>query len=151
MQRARALAITGGLQTSPMDTLNACTFLLPAPLVIHKWCHREFIRMAMLPLDHPLFKPINWKRTRVTKRHHGPLQNLFRIYEMEATNYKQVLSVLCNPSLTGMSPFYISILADKESLVWELENTIEEIQVFLDSLVQGGKVGAVLRSNGLKT
>jgi hypothetical protein len=142
VQRARALAITGGLWTSPTDALDACTFLLPALLVICKWCHRAFIRMAMLPPDHLLFKPVNWKRTCTTKRHHGPLQNLSRIYKMEVTNYKKILSVPCDPSLTGVLPFYISILADKESSVWELKNTIEEIQVFLDSSVQGGKVGA---------
>jgi hypothetical protein len=69
MQRAGALAITGGLWTSPTDALDTCAFLLPAPLTIHKWCHRAFIRMATLPPDHLLFKPVNWKRTCATKRH----------------------------------------------------------------------------------
>jgi hypothetical protein len=36
VQRAGALAITGGLQTSPTDALDTCAFLLPAPLTICK-------------------------------------------------------------------------------------------------------------------
>jgi hypothetical protein len=98
--------------------------------------------MATLPPDHPLFKPVNWKRTRATKRHRGPLQNLSRIYKTDAKNYEKIPSVPCNPSLTGVSPFHISIPVDKESSARELENTMEEIQAFSDGSAQGGKVGA---------
>lgn len=76
VQRAGALAITGGLRTSPTDALNANAYLLPVSLAINKWCHRAYTRMAMLPLDHPLFKPVNWKRTRATARHRGPIHNV---------------------------------------------------------------------------
>jgi hypothetical protein len=78
----------------------------------------------------------------MTKRHCRPLKNLSRIYKTEVMNYKKIPSVPCDPSLAGVSPFHISIPADKESLVQELENTMEEIQLFSDSSVQGGKVGA---------
>ena len=73
IQRAEALAITGGLRTSATDALNANAFLLPASLLIQKWCFRAFIRMATLPKDHLLHKPVNWKKTRSTKKHRGPL------------------------------------------------------------------------------
>jgi hypothetical protein len=59
VQRAGTLAIMGGLRTSPMNTLDACAFLLPVPLLMVKWCQRAYIRMAMLPPEHPLFKPVN--------------------------------------------------------------------------------------------
>jgi len=36
LQQAAATAITGGLQTSPTDALNTCTFLLPVLLNINK-------------------------------------------------------------------------------------------------------------------
>ena len=71
VQRAGTLAITGSLRTSPTDALDACAFLLPAPLLMVKWCQRAYIRMATLLPEHPLFKPVNWKRTRRTKRHRG--------------------------------------------------------------------------------
>jgi Reverse transcriptase (RNA-dependent DNA polymerase) len=38
IQHSRALAITGALRTSPTDTLNVCAFLLPASLIVEKWC-----------------------------------------------------------------------------------------------------------------
>ena len=59
VQRAGALAITGSLQTSPTDALDACTFLLSVHMVIAKWCQRAYIRMASLLPEHPLYKPVN--------------------------------------------------------------------------------------------
>jgi len=73
IQRAGALAIMGGLCTSPTDALNANAFLLPTSLTIKKWCFRAMVRMATLPRDYPLHKPVNWKITCLTKRHCGPL------------------------------------------------------------------------------
>src|SRR5258708_14211011 len=39
-QRAGALAITGGLRTSPTDTLHALMNLLPFHMIIDNWCYR---------------------------------------------------------------------------------------------------------------
>ena len=39
IQRVGALAITGGLSTSPTDMLDTHTHLLPAALTVNKWCH----------------------------------------------------------------------------------------------------------------
>lgn len=142
VQRVGVLAITGRLRTSPTDALDACTFLLPSPLTICKWCHRAFMRMATLLPNHPLFKPVNWKRTCTTKRHYGPLQKLSRIYETEAFRFEKILLVPHDPSLAGELPFCIIILESKESLACKAENVNEEIQVFSDGSAQGGKVGA---------
>src|SRR5258708_3793283 len=53
-QRAGALAITGGLHTSPTDTLDTLTYLLPFNLIIEKWCYRVAMCLALLPDRHPL-------------------------------------------------------------------------------------------------
>lgn len=89
-QRAGALAITGGLHTSPTDALNASTFLLPALLMIKKWCIKAHIRMATLPTDHPLFKPVNWKRTCATKRHCGPLHTLANLSSIDTKKMEKI-------------------------------------------------------------
>ena len=86
IQRAGALAIIGGLHMSPTDALNTSTFLLLASLTIKKWCFRAMVRMVMLPRDHPLHKPVNWKRTHLTKRHHGPLQVLANTLSTDTKN-----------------------------------------------------------------
>ena len=64
IQRATALAITGGLKTSPNDMLNSCAFLPPAVLTINKWCFRAYIRMLMLPKEHPLHRIVTCKNSR---------------------------------------------------------------------------------------
>ncbi len=53
-QRAGALAITGGLCTSPTDTLDALMNLLPFHMIIEKWCYRAAACLASLPDKHPL-------------------------------------------------------------------------------------------------
>ena len=58
IQRAGALAITGGLCTLLMDTLDASVFLLPVPLNIDKRCHNAMICLAMLLKEHPLHRAI---------------------------------------------------------------------------------------------
>jgi len=115
-QRASALAITGGLCTSPMDTLNASAFLLPALLMIKKWCIRAFVRMATLPKDHPLFKPVNWKRMRVTKRHCRPLHTLSNLTNTDTRKMEKIPTFGRNPSSLGELPFSISIPVNKEAL-----------------------------------
>ena len=142
IQRAGALAITGGLRTSPTDALNANSHLLPAPLAISKWCHRAHVRMATLPKDHPLSKLVNWRRTCGTKRHRGPLQNLASIYELDTRKMEKIPTTTRNPSVTGKLPFKISIPASKEVLAREAAAAKEEIQVYSDGSALNGKVGA---------
>jgi ribonuclease HI/exonuclease III len=142
IQRAGALAITGGLRSSPTDALNASAFLLPTPATIDKWCHRAYIRMATLPQKHPLFKQVNWKKTSTTRRHKGPLHNLAGTYNLVARNVEKIPSFARNPSKTGKNPFQTSIPIDKEASVLEAANAKEEIQVFSDGSAHGGKVGA---------
>jgi len=149
-QRAGALAISGGLQTSPTDALNASTFLLPAQLMIKKWCIRAYVRMATPPTEHPLFKVVNWKRTHMTKRHCGPLNTLANLSSMDTRRIEKIPTVGQNPSSTGELPFRIRIPADKEASAWEAKNTTEEIQVYTDSSAQGGKIRAaaiLIRNN----
>ena len=50
MQRAGAIAITGGLRTSPTDTLDALANLIPIEQTIKKWCYQAALRLAALPV-----------------------------------------------------------------------------------------------------
>jgi len=97
--------------------------------------------MATLPPQHPLFKPVNWKTTCTTQKHHSPLQNLARLYETEAQSFEKIPSVYRDPSSTGELPFCISIAENKENSARKFENAEEELQVYSDGSAQGGKVG----------
>ena len=150
MQWAGVLAITGGLHISPTDTLNTSTFLLPAQLMIKKWCIRAQVRMATLPTDHPLFKVVNWKRACATKRHRSPLNTLANLTITDTRRIEKIPTIGRNPSSTGELPFHIRIPVDKKALAQEAKNASEEIQVFTDGSAQGGKVGAatiLIRNN----
>ena len=68
IQRSGALAITGALRTSPTDTLEACAFLLPVTKMVECWCHRAAVRLATVPPEHPLYKPVSFIKSRYTKR-----------------------------------------------------------------------------------
>jgi hypothetical protein len=54
IQRAGAIAITGGFRTSPTDSLDTHAAILPIELRIEKACHNALTRMAALPKKHPL-------------------------------------------------------------------------------------------------
>jgi hypothetical protein len=142
VQRVGALAITGSLRTSPMDALNASAYLLPASLTINRWCHRAYTCMAMLPPEHPLYKPVNWKRMHTTTWHRGPLHKLTSTYNLDTPNMEKIPAVACDPTKTGKLLFQISIPENKESSARAAKNATEEIQVFTDGSAQGGKVGA---------
>ena len=57
IQRAGAIAVTGGLRTTPTDVLDLHVFLLPIHLEIDKVCHRAATRITTLPPAHPLHSP----------------------------------------------------------------------------------------------
>jgi hypothetical protein len=115
IQRAGALAITGGLHTLPTDALNASAFLLSTPLMIRKWCHRVTMRMATLLKEHPLHKTVNWKVTQMTKKHCGSLQLLANTIGVDTKRVEKIPITGRDLSKTGELPFHIRILADKEA------------------------------------
>jgi len=137
------LAITGSLRTSAMDSLNTQAHLLPAMLLVRKWCHHALTRMAMLPKEHPLHKHLNQHRMSKTKRHKGPIHHLLKWFKLNVNAIEKIPATTWDPSKIGKAPFKLSITNSRENSIKEIKNTPEEIQIYLDSLVVEGKVGAV--------
>ena len=48
LNRAAAIAVMGGLHTSPTNTLDALAILLPFNSIIDKWCYRAVLRLVAL-------------------------------------------------------------------------------------------------------
>ena len=90
LQRAATTVITGGLYTLPTDALDACAFLLPASMNIDKWCHRAFVRMAMLPKDHPLHKTMKSKHVKGIKHHRTALHHLLDTYNLDPNSIEKI-------------------------------------------------------------
>ena len=80
MQRAGALAVMGGLRTTPTDVLDLYTFIMPLHLEINKACHRAASRLATLPSSHPLYKPARLSVNPRTKCHRSPPHQLMQTY-----------------------------------------------------------------------
>ena len=142
LQRAGAIAITGGLRTSPTDTLNAISFLLPIPQLVDKACFRALTRLATLPPEHPLHSIIKRNAARRTKRHRAPLHTLLSLYNLNVTAVEKIPSTMRNPEQIGRLPFILSIPENRTSAVAEAAAATEEIQIFSDGSAIGGKVGA---------
>ena len=142
LQRATATAITGGLRTSPADLLDACAFLLPAPLNIDETCHRALTRITMLPKDHPLHKTIKRKNTCEIKRHRTAIHHLLDYYDLDPNKIAKILAAPCNPNLVGKTPFMIRIPKDRDSSTMGAANAEEEVKAYTDGSAIEGKVGA---------
>jgi ribonuclease HI len=140
-QRAGALAITGGLRTSPTDALDATTHLLPAELTLDNWVHKATVRMLMLLPGHPLFKTVTNKTTCKSKRHKSPLNFLMAKYGYDTKHIEKIPATARNPADRGKLPFKISITEDREESIREAENAQEEVQVYADGSAVNGKVG----------
>ena len=98
-QRAGALAVTGGLRTTPTDVLDMHAHLMPTHLEIDKICHRAATRIATLPPAHPLYKPARKCANRRTRRHKSPLHHLMQNYVAKPQEVETIKPVPRNPVL----------------------------------------------------
>jgi len=140
-QRAGALVITGGLRTSPTDTLDAISFLLPAELTIVKICHRAFTCMAMLLADHLLHNHIKSNHARRIKCHRMPIHNLQELFNRDPCTIEKIPATARDPKHHGKFPFTISIVDDRANSIEEAENAMEDLLIYTDGLAIEGKVG----------
>ena len=142
VQRAGTLAITGGLRTSPTDALDAHAFLLPLHLEIEKHLYRAAIRIASLPTQHPLYKPVRKCASRDTKRHKSTLHDLMQAFNIKPNTLETISATGGNPATRHKRPFKLTVAKDKKASVVADEEGRENIKVYSDGSAQGGKVGA---------
>ena len=124
------------------DSLNAHAHLLPAALIIRKQCHQALTRMAALPKEHLLYKPMNFHRTSKIKKHKGPLHHLVKWFKPDASKSEKIPTAARDPSKIGKIPLKISITDSREASIEEAENATEELQIYSHGSALEGKVGA---------
>jgi ribonuclease HI len=142
IQRAGAIAITGGLRTSPTDTLDACAFLIPATQLIKKGCFKGAVRLATIPPEHPLFKVVRASANRKLIRHKAPTHVLMQTFELKPDAVTKIAAMVRNPMEAKEIPMRISIANGKEASIAEAANASEAIKVYSDGSEINGKVGA---------
>jgi hypothetical protein len=141
-QRAGMTAIMGGLQTSPTDSLDACTYMIPVDHLIDKWCYRAAVRLATLLPKHPLHKLIKASANMNIKRHRVPLNNLMQIFDLDPKAIEKIGTVVCNPLDANKIPYHTSIPTSEEESKVEECNAGEVVKVYTDGSVISRKVGA---------
>ena len=90
VQQVGTLAITGGFRTSPTDSLDAHTGMLPIKLCIEKACHNAITRLATLLCEHPLHTLVKRSAKGRVKRHRSPLHILTSIFSLDPSKIKQI-------------------------------------------------------------
>ncbi|KAF8672219.1 Reverse transcriptase (RNA-dependent DNA polymerase) [Rhizoctonia solani] len=118
-QRIVALAITGALRTAPTDTVLAHAGIFPIKLELRRASHRAAVRLAGIPLTHPLRAKINaeTKTLKKSKTHHSTIRKL----------------LLLNP--------YVAPGGTDEAIADE--STLKPtVKIFSDGSMVGGNVGA---------
>jgi ribonuclease HI len=150
VQRAGALAITGGFRMSPTDTLDAHVALLPMELRMQKVCHAAITHMATLPVEHPLHSLVKRSAKRQIKRHHLPLHTLTSIFNICPSKIEEIPPVRVHPKDKGSKIVRIDIPPDKEALKRANTNATEQIKVYTDGSSHDRKVGAaaILKREG---
>lgn len=139
VQCAGTLAITGGYRTSPTDSLDAHSGMLPIELRVEKMCHNAITRMAMLPSEHPLHTPIKKSTKGNIKRHRSPLHILTSIFGTNPKALEKILPVCTHPSKRDSQAMHIEIPSNKEASKRANANTVEKVKVYSDGLAHDGE------------
>ena len=145
--RTHALTSSGAMRTTATDAAVAHANLTPMPFILHKICHRAYLRMTTLPASNPIHREIRLA-ARQRKRHKSPLHFLVKAFGTHPKTTEEILPLRHSPKWT---PNVTTFIADqKEEAVQDAEKADEETQIFTDGSGYQGGIGAaaVLRRQG---
>ena len=140
VQRTAALAITGTMRTAPTDSIETHANLLPIPLLMQCILLSSTLRMASLPICHPLHTLVSRAAKRNIKRHRTALHRLLHGLAVNPEKTEIILPQPVHP--TALTPFLTQIAALKDNAKAEFSRCQSRTMVFMDSSCHDGKVGA---------
>ncbi|PPR06479.1 hypothetical protein CVT24_002565, partial [Panaeolus cyanescens] len=85
-----AVAIVGGLRTSPRDVAMAHANLDPAKIVIERVYAKAAVRLATIPKTHPLHAHVSRVSKRGTKRFPSPLHLLMQYFDISVSAMEKI-------------------------------------------------------------
>jgi hypothetical protein len=85
------------------------------------------MRLAMLPLEHPLYPLIKRNAACRTKRHHAPLYTLLSLYNLNTSMVEKIPPTMHNIEQLERLPFILSIPESRTSAVTKAAAATEEI------------------------
>ncbi|KAF7773567.1 hypothetical protein Agabi119p4_5734 [Agaricus bisporus var. burnettii] len=146
LQRIAAIAITGGLRTTPNDILDAHAGLLPCHLQLELTCFRNALRICTLPANNPTAKIARNAKANRAKRHQPNLCKLLNTFNLEPDRIEKIRP----PAFTSSDPLPATIIIDstrEDSIANEARDREENgynnhIRVYSDGSGQNGTIGA---------
>lgn len=141
VQRIGALAITGGLRTTPTVVLDAHAYLLPTMHWVDKICTRSAVRLASLSSSHPLF-PIVRRCARHfdISSHREPIHDLFRLTRIVPDRVESLAPLSLRPG--SRLPFSTFIADSRDEAVALDAVQSNDIRIYSDGSAIEGRVGA---------
>jgi ribonuclease HI len=140
IQRSAAILIVGGLRTSPTDSLDVHANLLPFHLLVDKVRFQAALRLATLPVSHPLHKPVIQAAQRFVKRHHSPLHELMYRFKLKPKSMEKIEAVRQEPKWEP--DVALRIAGSKEMAKGEDLADMSSIKVYTDGSGIEGHIGA---------
>ena len=96
-QRSAAMTILGAMRTSPLDSLEVHSFLLPAPLLIQDILYRSALRLARLPQNHPPHTKMKWIECHDVKHHRSALHCLIHTLQVKPSKIETSILYALHP------------------------------------------------------
>ena len=146
-QRRATIAMLGAMSTTAGDVRNAHAHLPPPHLLFQKVLIRSATRLASLPDNHPLHKPVQKAIRRKVKRHRSPLHLLPATTGIQPKCYETILTTRRCHNYQMLGKVHID--GDRETAI-EYANQLTGTRVYTDGSGHDKKIGAaaVLYMNG---
>ena len=137
--RMHALTVTSAMRTTTTDVTVAHANLMPIPYTLQKICFHAYLRMCTLPVSNPIHKEIRLA-TRQRHCHKSPLHFLVKAFGIHPKSTEEIKPLCHSPKWTPNVNFYIT--GNEEDTTQDMENAVEDIQIFTDGSGYHGGIGA---------
>ena len=148
VQQIATLHITGAMQTTATDLLDAHADLLPIRLALDRHSHNAALHLLSLPDNHPLHPHIH-RATQPIKRYKSPLHRLLQAHNLKAGELETIHPNRLHPAWAP--PFHTSLQNEEEVIAFNKANAAS-IKIYSDRSSTKGCVGAAatLYINGIQ-
>lgn len=124
VQRIAMLSITGAMRTAPTDSLEILSNTWPIAHRIQNICQQATLRLAAVPLSHPLHPFVKNAANRFVKRHRSSLHHLFHAYSIHPDAIEPLTR--SRPKPTTSPPYKIHIAPNPETAIEEISKLDHE-------------------------
>ncbi|CAA7270356.1 unnamed protein product [Cyclocybe aegerita] len=132
--------VMGSMRSSPHDAAEAYTGIMPFHLLVEKIRFTAALRLATLPVTHPLHSAVKAAAKRRIKTHPTPLHDLMHTFKLQPESMEKIKGVRQGPKWTSQVGTHI--MRNKEKVEDEEEKRAgDEVRVYTDGSGYEGRIG----------